>query len=329
MSAPPKEPSTVEIALTRQAAQWWADRNALETWTDADERAFRDWLNAAPAHQAAYQHIEQTWTATARLPRPSTSPPLPTPERRLAGRPRILRASIAAAVCVLLLTSGWLWQTMRSPRYQMQAQSQPSSQQNLTLPDGSAIALNRDTAVDVAFFKDHREVTLIRGEAFFEVASEPGRPFLVQAGPLRVRVTGTAFNVRTGRHAVYVGVARGTVEVDISETAVRHPEKLSAGQALWVDQATNKPMRTTAPAATIGGWRNGQLVFRDASLGEVADELSRYLPAPIDIASPDLAARRLSGFASTHHPQAFVESLPRLLKVSVTRRTDGGYLIAR
>ena len=166
-------------------------------------------------------------------------------------------------------------------------------QKDVALADGSTLSLNTNTEILVALGGGNRQVTLKRGEAFFDVASQPDNPFTIDVGPHRVTVLGTAFNIRKEPGSVAVAVAEGVVAVHRPEDPVNtaisniHAEsagvaelsgaqqhKLTAGQAITLDQKGYS--LAELPANKIAGWRGGMLGFAETPLVEVVRELNRY-----------------------------------------------------
>src|SRR5262249_32846254 len=119
-----------------------------------------------------------------------------------------------AAVGVLLTIAGTLaWQMHRVNTAKATGTYAPAigHHQTITLPDGSAVQLNTDSQVQVAYDGEHRRLRLLRGEALFTVAPDPGKPFEVQAANSLTRAIGTAFSVHLEGRQVDVTVTQGTV----------------------------------------------------------------------------------------------------------------------
>jgi len=172
-------------------------------------------------------------------------------------------------------------------------------------------------------------VALAQGAAFFDVARNPERPFIVQAGGVRVTVLGTRFGVeldagRGGRERVTVQVESGRVRVE-SDAAGGQAYELGAGQGLRLDGAD--AMGTQAAPGDAAAWRHGELAFAESTLGEVLQRLARYAPFAL-AATPEAARLPLGGRVRIAQAQAWVMALPRALPVQVRRQADGGLLVA-
>ncbi|WP_424626429.1 FecR family protein [Achromobacter marplatensis] len=140
--------------------------------------------------------------------------------------------------------------------------------------------------------------------------------------------SGTAFDVRAASPHVVVKVLHGRVRVTPDRARADETVSLGAEQGVAVDPATGMHQPVVAVADSVGGWRNGRLVFRRTPLAEVAEEVAQYLGKPVTFEAPQLRTLTVSGFATTDAPAAFLEALPDLLPVRVKRGADGGYVIA-
>lgn len=145
-----------------------------------------------------------------------------------------------------------------------------------TLPDGTVLALNGDTKVSLIA---RRRISVDRGEAFVRVRHDPQHPFEVIAGGKVYRDVGTSFNVIATNGIVRFQVADGIVIFDPDGAALI----MHAGEGLSV--ADGKVSRTTNASSSIGGWRSGRLVYRNANLVDVADDLSRLYGRNISVAA--------------------------------------------
>ena len=249
-----------------------------------------------------------------------------------AGRRRSLGALLGVAGIGLGGSLGWRqWRHFLDTHVQWQttwasARGQQFSQQ---LPDGSSVLLDALSRAEVRYFAVQRMVALEQGAAFFDVARNPERPFIVQAGGVRVTVLGTRFGVeRTagsgGRERVTVQVESGRVRVD-SDVVGGQTYELGAGQGLRLEGAD--AIRTQAAPRDAAAWRHGELAFAESSLGEVLQRLSRYASFTLE-ATPEAARLPLSGRVRIAQAQAWVLALPRVLPVQVRSQADGGLLVA-
>jgi transmembrane sensor len=174
------------------AMQWHGRRE--QGLTDAEEAEFRQWLAADPRHQTALAKLDVDLSMLRQLPaertahlRPARPAPADGAHRRgwqwLAAAPTVRYATVAFG-CVALLTIGLGWQQWRTqPTFDQTYTAQRGQRLDIALPDGSQITLDTDTRVEVALYRDHRQVRLSSGRAMFNVARDTDRPFTVLAGP--------------------------------------------------------------------------------------------------------------------------------------------------
>ena len=122
------------------------------------------------------------------------------------------RLAFAAAVGAITVMAAAWWHDLANPRQVVYA-APVSKHRTVRLLDGSSLVLGADAAVSVTYSRAARSLVVERGEAYFEVQRDPNRPFVVQAGVVRVQALGTAFNVTRGSGFVAVTVTDGVVEL--------------------------------------------------------------------------------------------------------------------
>jgi transmembrane sensor len=181
----------------------------------------------------------------------------------------------------------------------------------VSLSDGSTVALNTDTEVRVRYRNKTRHVELVRGEALFEVAKNPERPFDVEAGDTTVRAVGTAFSVR-----LHDEDRDEQVDVVVSEgrVAINPPSKQTYAAGSVATVRNGRVRATTIEAEDITGklaWTTGRLVFQGEKLSDVVDEINRYNPRKLLVADPDIAGLRIGGTFQATDPDGFARALDR------------------
>lgn len=173
--------------------------------------------------------------------------------------------------------------------------------QSTVLEDGSRVHLAPESAVELRFAAGAREVRLIKGEAFFEIESDPSSPFRVRAGDSVTTVLGTAFEVRRAGDAEQVAVQHGRVQVEAGGSLPSSSTELHEGEWLRLGAAA-APARGRLVPDEIAAWRNGELIARDRPVGEIVDVLRRYHGGAIVMLDESFAARRVSGIYSLRDP---------------------------
>ena len=183
----------------------------------------------------------------------------------------------------------------------------------VTLPDSSKVWLNhRSTLKYPASFQGDSRMVELTGEGYFEVAHNKKVPFIVKAGEIQIKATGTEFNVMAypGEDMIETSLINGQVELQ----KVRHDGKpipmLQMRQAeLAVFQTGNNEINIqTIPDDRYFSWKDGKLVFNNEPLEKVATKLSRWYNVDIEIIDPELLDLTYTG--------TFIdETLPQVMEL--------------
>ena len=296
----------------REESVDWLLTNQDAARRQAAAEEFRRWLSQDPRNPAAYREAQRLMgdARTAILSDPSLASHQPKP-----ARPVLRNAVVGAVVIGLALAGGYVLDVPM--RLRADALASSGEMPTITLPDGSLMHLNASSAARFDFTPTARVVHLLRGEAFFEVAADAERPFVVDAANGRTTALGTAFNVR---------LADVETDVTVTEHAVRVTAE-ATGESVRVEQGHEVAYQ---PDGTIGSirpvdpdlalaWRRGLLVVDNATLESVVAEIARHFSGRIVIASNALARRRVSGTFSIVDPDAAFDTLERTLGIRVDR----------
>ncbi len=241
-------------------------------------------------------------------------------------------AAIAASI-VLVATAALLYlRTFQAPTYATAI----GEQRSLVLIDGSTVELNSRSKIVVRYSMQGRNVDLLRGQAFFRVAKDAGRPFIVKTGATLVRAIGTEFDVYQKRDGTVVTVVEGRVAIltghpialsdhGIPPSAIGEPRRsnlefptIPAGQTGNILVAAGEQLTVTPKLvqiaehpniATATAWTQRQLIFESASLADVADEFNRYNDRQLIVADPRLETFHVSGVFSSTDPASLIRFL--------------------
>ncbi|HWE45690.1 MAG TPA: FecR family protein [Caulobacteraceae bacterium] len=302
-------------AINEEAAAWFVRLQGVDVPAE-DRGAFDRWMDD-PAHAVAYARVEATWDRAERLKaivNPNANRNAPLLSRR------------AAAIGFLTIGAGaaTAWWLTHKPTYQTEI----GERKTISLSDGSRVELNTASRLASAYGYGRRDVHLLAGEAMFEVAKDPKRPFVVHAGAATVRAVGTAFNVRLRDKVVEVTVTEGLVAVD--DLTVRSGGRpLAAGNAAVVGLGSiaAQPLDEDALKRRTE-WREGVIDLRGETLGQAVEEFNRYRTRKLVVGDPKLAVVRVGGTFETGESDKFVEALKAGFNVKVVEG-DGGvvYLV--
>ncbi len=283
----------------------------------ADRAAFAAWLAADPLHRQAWTETEQLWRRMdAVVPVLRAREPL----RDAVSAPLVSRRGWLkqAAAAALVLGGGTYLAT--APAFMADHRTAVGERRVIALSDGSVVDLAGDSAVSVAMESGLRRVTLHHGQAYFQVAPDAARPFVVAAGNGEIRALGTAFDVRRGQDSVRVAVSEHAVAVTLDGRRLE-AVRLDEGRALQYGADGIGPT-TAADIAALLSWRQDRLFFQEAPLGEVVADLDRYRPGRIVIADAAVAALPVTGFFHTAQAEAALQTIAATLPVRLTRLTD-------
>lgn len=303
-------------AMHDQACRWIARLNADDA-AESDRQSFALWLAANPAHRDAMDDMLDLWEDLEVLKYRPAEQPARVSRRRWIGSGIALAASLVLA----LMLSPQLGLGPDSQQYRTRLGEQLS----VNLADGSSVRLNTNTVIDVVFSGGERRIELERGEAFFQVAHDARRPFLVTAGHTEVRALGTAFNVLLKGERSEVTVTEGVVritELDAPGTRPAQAEVLHENQRIAGDSRGLDPL-PAADTNSLLAWREGKLVANNMKLGTLVEELSRYHPTEIFIAEPGLAETTVSGVFMLEDLQNILLALEHTSDVRSIALDDG------
>jgi transmembrane sensor len=300
--------------------------------SEAEQREFQAWRDAAPHHHGALIRARAAWANLDRLgalagPTPADPVPVAETSRSLEGHNsgraehRFLSPQfwkIAASVAVLAIACGTFF-ALTFDRYVYE--SGIGEVRRVTLTDGSSMMLNTATRASVRFDAATREVRLDRGEALFQVHKDPARPFIVRIGDSTVRAIGTAFAVRIDGTAVDVTVTEGVVEVAHSRAP---PVRIVANQHAVVQPPQIAAIEPIEPAVVARelAWRDGVVAFNGESLGKAVAEVNRHSLRQIVIADPALNSKPIVGLFRVGDVEGFAQATATALGAQVQMEKD-------
>ncbi|WP_117194927.1 FecR family protein [Rhizobium terrae] len=294
-----------EDAVAEEAAGWVARLSSRDA-TAEDRRHFEEWKAHSPAHAAAFAEMSGLWGDLAQVPK-SVAP------RR--------RRSVGSGIAALLLM-GCLGAIANEvglvDRYRADFYTPVGVVRRVDLDDGSVVTLNTDSAIQVKYGVAERRIVLLRGEAFFDVAPNAAKPFVVSGDETQAIALGTHYAVKIGKRDE-VMVQEGHVAV----TAGQQRTVLDAGGMAELDD-NGMLLTHTGDVASLTSWRSGKLVFSGRRLGDVVAELGRYRNGRILVLDDKVSALRVSAVFDSGNVDQALDALQQNLPIQVTRL--GGWL---
>lgn len=288
--------------LLDQACEW-AVRLRGDSLDDSLLKQFSDWLTSDHSHRQAFEKVADMWGDIGALPPVAVDalmPEIATPARKSPlGRWLTWPAAVAAAIAIAVVAISYVLlpaepalDTYRTAK---------GEQREIALQDGSRVDLNTNTLLEVRLGDKQRWLHLVQGEAYFSVASDKQRPFVVDMDGATARAVGTEFNIfRPDNQTARITVTEGIVQVrdtarSTDVAVLRRDESVNYDQQDGISEVK-------AADAGVTAWRERQLVFASTPLSEVIDTLNRYSKTPIQLIAKDTALFKVSGVFSTEHP---------------------------
>lgn len=344
----------IEESVLEEAAGWLMRIQAGELSEDSPD--YRAWLEASSDHQEAMTRARITWGVLgdhARAPEITTArrDALTRLTRMSENRWKSLskigarfgwraRAGLAAAILALVATpiitliafSGESTSVVGS-RYSTEV----AETRVITLADNSRISLDAASSVDVAYTATARDITLLRGQAHFDVAKDLSRPFRVTAGDQTVVATGTAFNVEMIGDEVLVTLLEGEVIVTgadktdrVAAEAIASPDearrasaamavKLKPGEQFLAAKDVAPRVEKAPNLEKTSAWRQGKVFLEDDPLSVAVARMNRYSRIRLTVADDRLDALEIGGVFNAGDTDAFIEALEATFPIEARR----------
>lgn len=314
----------IEPAVARRAVEWLIELQAGSADRGVHE-AHRIWLAQHAEHQRAWNHIEavnerlRSGVGASAIAQAALAPPRSRQRRR-----------VTTALAALFLGGGVAWQAgWHAPAHQALAtwwadeRTGVGERRTVALDDGSTLALNTDTAVDVRFSGGERRLRLLRGEIIVTTgpdgAATGPRPFVVETAHGELRPVGTRFSVREYGDASRVSVFEGRVSIrpknELGEGRESFSRVLSAGQQARFTRSTISESRPANDADLA--WTDGMLVASGMRLDDFLSELARHRRGHVRC-DPAVAHLRVSGT----YPLADTDRVLELLRTTLHVEVD-------
>lgn len=320
--------SATQVAAADEAAAEWLLRHD-GPMSDAERNEFLAWLAESPVNAAAWSDAQTMWASFDHEPDPLLASMLGSARsmRRPTWRPPAFQgAAMAASILLCLGVLGWQGDLpgvrLQPPSVSAAAGERyeaGSRRSEIALRDGSRVMLDAHSSIRVRLSDDRRDIELVEGDAFFRVAHDSRRPFVVAAEGRTVTATGTAFAVSVSTDRLAVVLEQGTVTVagNGSEDA-----KLMPGQQF----AASKGQAGAVTSVDVDGalaWRTGYVELHDATIEDAVRRMNRYASKPVVVGDKGAGDLRVTGRFRTDDPSRFVQTLSELYPVRIRRGANG------
>jgi transmembrane sensor len=311
------------LAQIEQQAMLWQARLSSDLCPEADRIEFQQWLQQSPAHQKAWQDINQFWSSLDTINLDDLVEQKTHNRQFIKFKSRPVKTALALAASLLLALGLFL---PKINYYLADYNVAAGQQKQITLSDGSSILLNTNSAFSVSFNQQQRLITLHQGEAFFQVATDKTRPFIVQTSAGQVRALGTAFDVKQQDQQTQVIVFEHAVS--ITTTQGLRLEKLQTAEQLKfsadsLQTASKVNLQRAAP------WHQQRMVFQDKALVDVVAELNRYRSGKIICLNDSIKNLPITGVFGIADTELALQAIEQSLPVRITRITDQLILLSQ
>ena len=302
------------------AAAAWIAKRERDEWSEADQSSLDAWIAQSLDHRVAWLRLNASWEQTRRfnvsragMPRSSVSNSNSIPFKRWR-----LAAGFAAVLLLGVSAVLGLW-TPRDQTYRTEIGAMTAT----PLSDGSRVTLNTDTQIQVRMTEAERHVQLAQGEAYFEVAKDAARRFVVASAGTRVVALGTQFSVRHEGDEIRVFVVEGRVQVEQDSDASRAPVQLGAGDVAHIrgnDVIVNS--KSVTAVEQLLSWRQGYLSFDKTTLADAVAEFNRYNRRKIVIEDPSIAGIRIGGHFRATNADGFLRLISSDFAITLNEGPD-------
>jgi transmembrane sensor len=306
--------------IDNEAIEWVA-RKFARGLSAAEGAQFDAWYSADVRHKGAYARAMAIHNAINLATAPQAlSPELAAARERRSGDRRGWLRYGAIAAC-LVATVGVVG--LPALHHDQVLATAKGELRKVPLQDKSIATINSGSQIEVAFTKQQRTVNLRKGEAWFEVAKDKTKPFVVESGEARIRAVGTAFSVRRFADGTEVLVTEGTVEV-WSQGRGGQRRQLTEGERAFLAQNTNAISVSRQPVEVNRklAWREGKLILKNQTLDDAVADFNRYSPKTIVIVDAALREKRLFGQYKLDAPELFAQDVSTVLDVPIDITAD-------
>lgn len=322
----------------REEASDWDARLRSPECTDDVRARFAEWRDADEEHRAVFENL-QTLVALLRE-KGSRADVTSLRQQALSLRGGRLRTflprALAAAVCAVAVGLGalMLYQNRLLPELPWQQAQEwdgietfstgVGQQSSFVLRDGSTVELNAKSRIRVAFSAKRRNVELLEGQALFQVAKNPARPFVVRAGDREIIAVGTQFDVRLDPERVQVTLIEGKVRVahHDDEEAVLTPGTQLVADLSQVSSARAPAQLRMIDVERVTGWREGRIFLEDLPLATAVAEMNKHSPVQVLIADASLEELRVNGMFRAGEQERFVAALEAYFPIVASRPSE-------
>lgn len=317
-----------------EAAEWIVRLNDADA-TERDFAEWQAWMTQDSSHAAVFQDLQDTWrrsASVAQICMPETAArsdeftaiPFLSRLRERVGVRAFL--SLAAAAVLAIALTIFLRPTSQT------LQTATTELRSLKLADGTRVSLGPETRLDIAFSRHKRLIDMRGGEAYFDIAPAPDKPFSVRTSAGLVTALGTAFSIRSDADRLAVSVTEGSVQITSSslpraaEGERKDARVIAAGQK-YVRAGAHAQTTTLSSLASATAWQERRLEYQAEPLSAVVADINRYSRIKVRIGDPALGNLRYTGTVFPDTLDAWLMSIQGVFPLQVREAADERRLV--
>ncbi|ESQ92668.1 FecR family protein [Asticcacaulis benevestitus] len=299
------------------AASWVLrlDRSPNDAKLKADLEA---WMKDDNRRRGAFLQAEAAWAMLDQMPWPAREETLPHPVViRAAERPPHRRQVLLGGLGLAVAAGAGVWALGRPDASYATVVGEI---RKIPLGEGSVVAVNTDSQISVSMRSAQRRIRLESGEVWFQVAPDKDRPFVVEAGALRLQAQATAFSVRSLEGGAEILVSEGVVSASLRGLS---PVSVAAGEkAVTTSGVISVQALGLEDIGRKLAWREGNIDLAGDSLAYAVSQFNRHNQRQLVISDHALSARKLYGVFHANDPEAFARAVEVSLGAPVFVRAD-------
>ncbi|MAM70990.1 MAG: hypothetical protein CMP91_07620 [Gammaproteobacteria bacterium] len=292
--------------------------------TDREFERFLDWAEKNPGKASQLKQLEITWNKIPKYSREEEANGnfIPTLQELIFSNTyaRLVSGTMAVLVLAAIII---FYNTDRSSN-SIFFETARAETNSINLADGSLVTLNVLSRIEVIYSPDERRIRLLEGEAYFKVAPDKSRPFVVSTDNGTVQALGTEFNTRlSGNESFSVTLLEGSIKVSTQESGQRNSEAVLDQPGLQaritsnsltarnnpVTGASNPIQIASVDVNNIISWQQGRLVFAGESLSTAIDIINSHTTHTIHLQAPELSQNPVYGVFNTGDWEGFLSAV--------------------
>ena len=302
--------NTSQDSIYTEAAEWM-DRLSDGELNTLCRKRFIKWLEADVQHQQVFESMLATWQDPAleqsfeQLKKRQKRPVKKASQWGMG-----LATACALVVAITVMLPGRFNETSEPTVFTAQSPMENTHQ----LSDGSALQLQLSSEVKVNYSEQQRDLRIESGQAYFSVAKDKKRPFVVSVGDASVTAVGTEFNIDRGTDQIDVTVYEGIVEVQAEQESF--PVLLKAGEKMRLSRGRFGVVQKVDVNNLID-WRSGWIEISNENLTYLIERLNRHSSTPIVLADPNLGSREVAGRFRLNDTEQTLKLLSQMYALNV------------